>query len=88
MAVGVSIRFAVAAANEYSMTAGSLELSLEEIRDAFQLLANETRIEILLALWTRPTWEATFTELKNAVGMRDSGQFQYHLNKLAGTFIQ
>lgn len=62
--------------------------TLSQVQDAFQLLANETRLEILYALWTRPDWEATFTELKNAVGMGDSGQFQYHLNQLEGTFIQ
>lgn len=70
------------------MTAGSPDVGLEEVRDAFQLLANETRLEILYALWTRPAWEATFTELKSAVAMRDSGQFHYHLDRLAGTFIQ
>ncbi|EMA52085.1 winged helix-turn-helix domain-containing protein [Halococcus thailandensis] len=70
------------------MTDTSSEVELTEIRNAFQLLANETRLSILYALWTRPAWEATFTELKTAVGMRDSGQFQYHLNQLMGTFIQ
>ncbi|KZN26083.1 hypothetical protein A4G99_23180 [Haladaptatus sp. R4] len=30
----------------------------------------------------------TFTELKDAVGMRDSGGFQYHLNALDGTFLR
>lgn len=56
--------------------------------DAFQLLANETRLKILYALWNAPEWTATFTELKEAVGMRDSGQFQYHLNELSGTFVR
>ncbi|SIR82333.1 hypothetical protein SAMN05421858_3967 [Haladaptatus litoreus] len=65
-----------------------VEATNERIRDAFQLLANETRLEILFALWNAPEWTATFTELKDAVGMRDSGQFQYHLNQLAGTFIR
>lgn len=79
----------------------------EGLRDAFQLLANETRLEILYALWNAPDWTATgtnrsairsptrsqgllvtFTELKDAVGMRDSGGFQYHLNALDGTFIR
>jgi hypothetical protein len=58
-----------------------------EVWDAFQLLANETRLKILYALWNAPEWTATFTELKKAVGMRDSGQFQYHLNELGGTFL-
>ncbi|WP_190303670.1 hypothetical protein [Haladaptatus sp. R4] len=31
----------------------------EGLRDAFQLLANETRLEILYALWNAPGWTAT-----------------------------
>lgn len=84
----VSTPFAGGVANDGQMTAGTPDVGLEDIRNAFQLLANETRLEILYALYSRPTWEATFTELKTAVGMRDSGQFQYHLDKLAGTFIR
>ncbi|MGA9402739.1 DUF7347 domain-containing protein, partial [Haladaptatus sp.] len=60
----------------------------EELRNAFQLLANETRLKILYVLWNAPNWTATFTELKEAVGMRDSGGFQYHLNALDGTFLR
>ncbi len=53
------------------------ERSAQEIAaldDAFQLLANETRLEILRALWAAPLWTATYSELKDAVGMRDSGR--------------
>ena len=60
----------------------------DELEDAFRLLANETRLAILFALWNAPSWTATFTELKDAVGARDSGGFQYHLNQLAGTFVR
>lgn len=67
------------------MNAGDIDA---EVWDAFQLLANETRLKILYALWNAPEWTATFTELKEAVGMRDSGQFQYHLNELGGTFVR
>ncbi|MFB9807964.1 winged helix-turn-helix domain-containing protein [Haladaptatus pallidirubidus] len=70
------------------MDSAAVEPADEHVRDAFQLLADETRLEILFALWNAPEWTATFTELKDAVGMRDSGQFQYHLNQLAGTFIR
>lgn len=60
----------------------------ERLREAFLLLANETRLDVLYALWEAPDWTATFTELKEAVGMRDSGQFRYHLNQLEGTFVR
>lgn len=56
--------------------------------DAFQLLANETRLKILRALWEAPQWTATYSELKDAVELRDSGTFQYHLHQLTGTFIE
>lgn len=60
--------------------------------DAFELLANETRLAILLALWDayEPFEESsglTFSELRDRVGMRDSGQFNYHLGKLEGVFV-
>lgn len=61
--------------------------------DAFKVLGNETRLAILLALWEAydPHAERNavpFTELRNRVGMRDSGQFTYHLDKLEGHFIR
>lgn len=61
--------------------------------DAFELLANETRLAILLALWEayEPFGTGgglTFSELRDRVGMRDSGQFNYHLGKLEGEFVQ
>ena len=55
--------------------------------DAFAVLADETRIDILRALWEADGQEATFSELREAVGVRDSGQFNYHLGKLTGRFV-
>jgi len=59
--------------------------------EAFQLLANETRLAILLALWETkdPTGEAAvpFSELYDRVGLDDSGNFNYHLDKLEGHFV-
>lgn len=60
---------------------------------AFGLLANETRLAILLALWEayQPHEESNsvpFSELRNRVGVRDSGQFNYHLGKLQERFIR
>lgn len=61
--------------------------------DAFELLANETRLAILLNLWDayEPFGRGsglTFSELRDRVGMRDSGQFNYHLGKLEGRFVE
>lgn len=68
--------------------------------EAFSLLGNETRLAILLALWeafdpfAEGTWDptegntVTFSDLRERVGLRDSGQFNYHLGKLEGQFVE
>jgi|APHM01.1.fsa_nt_gi hypothetical protein len=53
---------------------------------AFDLLSDDTRVAILRALWTGAC-PMTFSELRGAVGVADSGQFNYHLNKLVGQFV-
>lgn len=72
----------------------------ERAIEAFSLLSNETRLAILLALWEayepfpNDTWEprggnaVPFSELRGRVGVSDSGQFNYHLGKLQGHFIE
>lgn len=55
--------------------------------EVFGLLADETRVSILQALWEADGTRATFSELRRAVGMPDSGQFNYHLDKLVGRFL-
>jgi hypothetical protein len=55
--------------------------------EVFALLSNESRVGILQALWKADDREATFSELRDAVGMRDSGQFNYHLDELVGRFV-
>jgi DNA-binding transcriptional ArsR family regulator len=62
-------------------------------REAFELLSDETRLETLRALADRlrenpeaPT--LGFSELRRRVGMRDSGNFNYHLGKLEGRFVE
>ncbi|WP_423743754.1 helix-turn-helix domain-containing protein (plasmid) [Haladaptatus sp. SPP-AMP-3] len=54
---------------------------------AFSLLGNDTRIEIIQALWDADD-PLSFSELHDRVGIRDSGQFNYHLNKLVGLFVR
>ncbi|GAB7093518.1 winged helix-turn-helix domain-containing protein [Halolamina litorea] len=56
--------------------------------DAFGLVANETRLSILEALWTADASPVRFSELREAVGMRDSAQFNYHLDKLTDQFVR
>lgn len=61
--------------------------------EVFELLGNENRLGILLALWeaNEPFAEdnaVSFSELRDRVGMRDSGQFNYHLGKLEGHFVR
>lgn len=66
--------------------------------EAFETLGNETRLAILLALWDAkspgpPVAEPSeppvpFSELRERVGIRDSGQFNYHLDKLTDSFIE
>jgi len=55
--------------------------------EVFAALADDTRIAILRALWDADE-PLSFSKLREAVGMRDSGQFNYHLNKLVGQFVK
>jgi len=56
--------------------------------EAFALLGNETRIDILQALWRAPEQPVAFSALRKRVGMRDSAQFNYHLSKLTDHFVR
>jgi hypothetical protein len=61
--------------------------------EALSVPGNETRLSILLALWEafEPfTGEnaVPFSELRERVGMRDSGQFNYYLDRLEGQFVR
>ena len=55
--------------------------------DAFQVLGNETRMEILQTLG-EAAGPLSFSEVRDRVGMRDSGQFNYHLDKVEGHFVE
>jgi len=54
--------------------------------DVFAALSDDTRVGILRALWETDE-PATFSQLREAVGVRDSGQFNYHLDKLVDRFV-
>lgn len=55
--------------------------------DAFALLGNELRIEILRALWAASDRPLAFSELHRAVDVDDSAHFNYHLEKLTDHFV-
>lgn len=55
--------------------------------DAFALLGNETRMTILQTLGTAGE-PLQFSTLHDRVDVRDSGQFNYHLEKLVGHFVE
>lgn len=54
--------------------------------DAFAVLGNETRMAILQTLADADD-ALSFSELREQVGVSDSGQFNYHLGKLEGHFL-
>lgn len=60
----------------------------ESPEDVFPALADETRLEIIQVLWNADEKPIPFSELHDMVSIRDSGQFNYHLDKLIGRFIQ
>jgi DNA-binding transcriptional ArsR family regulator len=70
----------------------------QQATEAFRILGNETRLAILLALWDAqepggPVSEdegmaLSFSALRERLGRPDSGQFNYHLNKLVGPFVE
>ncbi len=55
---------------------------------AFSVLADSSRIDILRALWEADEQVVSFSDLRTAVGIRDSGQFNYHLRKLTDGFVR
>lgn len=58
------------------------------VDEAFELLAHETRVRILEALKTVDGDPLAFAELRRKVGVRDPGQFNYHLGKLTPRFVR
>ncbi|ELY98434.1 winged helix-turn-helix domain-containing protein [Natrialba asiatica] len=60
--------------------------------DAFAALGNSIRVDILRAFLEHQQAAATpvvqFSTLRRAVGLRDSGQFRYHLEQLRGAFVE
>jgi DNA-binding transcriptional ArsR family regulator len=59
----------------------------EEGLEALAAIANEHRIRILRAL-AEADEALPFSELRRRVGLRDTGQFNYHLTELLGRFVR
>lgn len=55
---------------------------------AFDLLSAETRLRIVRALLAADPQPVRFSELRNRVGTRDTGQFNYHLGRLRGDLVE
>lgn len=57
-----------------------------EPESVFALLSDDNRVAILRTLWQRRE-PMSFSSLYEAVDIDDSGQFNYHLDKLVGQFV-
>lgn len=68
------------------MTSSSTPQETLSPNEAFDVLGDETRIKILQVLGESDD-PMSFTALRNAVGLRQGGQFNYHLDKLVGHFV-
>jgi len=55
--------------------------------EAFGLVGHELRIAVLRELSGADGQRLSFSELRERVGERDSGKFNYHLSKLEGRFV-
>ncbi len=69
------------------------ETSDIEPEEVFEILGNEIRMGILKALWEAydPLSSAnglSFSALYDAVSVSDSGQFNYHLDRLRGRYVE
>jgi hypothetical protein len=63
----------------------------DDLEAAFSLVANELRFQILQALWEAQRTDelpVPFSELFDSVEVGDSGQFNYHLDKLVPRFVR
>ena len=74
------------------MSEGPTDGDREAIRDALSVLAHDIRLDILLALlegWAGVHTEPQrYSDLMDAVGMEDSGKFNYHLDRLRGVYVE
>ncbi|NHN40660.1 helix-turn-helix transcriptional regulator [Halorubellus sp. JP-L1] len=72
--------------NETTSTTAAIRRRSPE--ETFALLGDDTRIAILRAMGEAPEDALSFSALRERVGTEDSGQFNYHLRKLVGSFVR
>ncbi|SDQ26088.1 ArsR/SmtB family transcription factor [Natronobacterium texcoconense] len=60
---------------------------MDDPTDALEALGNETRLAILRTL-AEADGPLAFSELRERVGIRDSGKFNYHLSRLCEYFVR
>ncbi|APW96600.1 transcriptional regulator [Halobiforma lacisalsi AJ5] len=60
---------------------------LDDPTDALEALGDETRLAILRTL-AEADEPLPFSELRDRVGVRDSGRFNYHLSRLCEYFVR
>ena len=72
-----------------SMTDAEDEVVVERLPadEAFDLVGHEIRLDVLMAL-DEADGRVPFSDLRERVGTRDSGQFNYHLDKLTDRFVE
>ena len=56
--------------------------------EIFSLLGDSTRIQILRAIREIESDAVSFSDIRERVGTRDSGKFNYHLKKLTDSFVR
>jgi len=61
--------------------------SHEELEAGLQILGHKTRLEVLTAIYEAHGHFVPFSEIKERVSIRDSGNLTYHLDKLKRQFI-
>jgi DNA-binding HxlR family transcriptional regulator/DNA-directed RNA polymerase subunit RPC12/RpoP len=71
------------------MTDDAAEVVVERLPadEALDLVGHEIRLDILMAL-DEADGRLPFSDLRERVGTRDSGQFNYHLDKLTDRFVE
>jgi len=71
-------------------TAASIDPA--DVSDALELLSDETRLAIVLELAAEGAVPdddpMSFSTLRRRVGVRDSGRFNYHLDRLRDRYVE
>ncbi|MFB6271202.1 MAG: winged helix-turn-helix domain-containing protein, partial [Halobacterium sp.] len=61
----------------------------EATADAFERLSDPVRVELLRELWLEGRHDPVpYAALQDTVGVRDSGRFNYHLQRLTDVFVE